>query len=173
MNTTTSPNPFHPYKIMQQGRSTLQLAPGAAPKVAMFVFRFIPLMMVAVGVVLFVLEKEPFYLFIFGGIALLEAVIFSFIKVPAAFSADSMGFTLETRSIRGRKETYYLWSDVEYIRHRMTVAKNSTTLAYTAMMKDGKKINFLNFNNYGAKKQSIPEINAVLHTISKKEVREK
>ena len=173
MNSTSGQTNFHPYKIIQQGRSSLQLAPNSAPKVAIYAFRFIPLIMLAVGAALFILENEPLFLYIFGGIALLEAVIFSFIKVPAAVSMDSMGFTLETLSIKGRQEQYYLWSDVEYIRHRITTAKNNTTLTYTAMMNEGKKINFLNKSNYNAKKQSIAEINEVLRGISKKDVREK
>ena len=86
---------------------------------------------------------------------------------------DSTGFTLETFSMKGRKETYYTWSDVDFIRYRKITGKNITTLTYSAMLKDGQKINFFSFSNYHAKKQSIPEINAVLNGISKKEVREK
>jgi hypothetical protein len=86
---------------------------------------------------------------------------------------DSSGFTLETFSVRGRREDYYLWNDVNFIRYRMIVGKNSTTLSYTAVLATGKKVNFLSFNNYHSKKHQIPEINSALHDISKREVRKK
>lgn len=172
MNTNAHQTAFHPYQIINEGRSTLQLRPGKAPKIGMLVLRFIPLLMVVIGGVLFVVQKEIYFLLMFVGIALFEGIIFSFITIPAALSMDSMGLTLETYSIKGRKETYYLWSEIDFIRHRMFSGKNSTTLNYAAVLKTGKKVSFLNFNNYHKKKQSIPEINAVLHTISKKEIRE-
>ncbi|RYF86803.1 MAG: hypothetical protein EON98_02560 [Chitinophagaceae bacterium] len=171
--STTEKTAFSPYKIINQGRSTLQLEPGKGAKASVVVLRIIPLFLFVIGVIVFLVQKETFYLLIFGGIALFEVFVFSFIKIPAAVSMDSMGFTLETLSIKGRKENYYLWSDVDYIRQRMIVAKNSTTLNYAAVLNTGKKINFLSFNNYYSKKQSIPEINNALHDVSKKEVREK
>lgn len=173
MNPSTNQTAFQPYQIINEGRSTLQLKAGKAPRVAMLVLGFIPLLMVAIGVVLFVVQKDIFFLLMFAGVALFEGIIFSFIKVPAALSLDSMGFTVETYSMRGRREDYYLWSDVDYLRNRMVSGKNSTTLNYTAVLKDGKKVSILNFNNYYSKKQSIPTINEVLHHISKKEVRDK
>lgn len=173
MNTTTGRTAFHPYKIIHQGRSTLQLAPGAGPKVVIFLIRTIPLLMAGAGVVLFIIEKETFLLLIFAGMAVLEGLVFSFIKVPASLSMDSMGFTLETLSMKGKQESYYLWNDVDFIRYRILRGKNSTTLNYAAILNTGKKISFLSFNNYHAKKHSIPEINSVLHNISNKELREK
>ncbi|MGZ5222540.1 MAG: hypothetical protein ACXWC7_20800, partial [Chitinophagaceae bacterium] len=103
MNTTVADNLFHPYKIINQGRSTLQLQPGSGQKAGIVVLRVMPLIMLVIGVIMFVTQKEILFLAMFGGIALLEAVIFSFIKIPAAISMDSMGFTLETLSIKGRK----------------------------------------------------------------------
>jgi hypothetical protein len=173
MISAATQNPFHPYKVIMQRRSSLQLEPGWGPKVTLFVLRFIPLIMAVVGVVLLVIQKENFYLLIFGGFALFEGFIFSFIKIPAALFMDSTGFTLETFSVRGRREDYYLWNDVNFIRYRMIVGKNSTTLSYTAVLATGKKVNFLSFNNYHSKKHQIPEINSALHDISKREVRKK
>lgn len=173
MNTAANQTAFHPYKIVTEGRGTLQLEPGKGPKVMLYVMRAIPLLMATTGVILFIVEKETFLLLIFGGIALLEGIVFSFIKIPASLSMDSMGFTLETYSMKGRKETYYLWNDVDFIRYRMITGKNSTTLNYAAILKTRNKVSFLNFNNYYKKKHSIPEINAMLHNISKKEIREK
>ena len=173
MDTSITATAFHPYKVIQPGRSTLQLQPGAGQNAALFVFRFIPLIMLIVGIILYIVQKETFFLLIFGGIALLEAVIFSFIKIPAALTMDSVGFTLETLSIKGRKETYYLWNDIDYIRYRTVRTKNSTSLTYDAMLKNSKKVSFLNFGNYHSKKQNLAEINTVLHQISNKEIREK
>lgn len=173
MEPATTQTAFQPYKVISAGRSNLQLQPPASIKAAMTIFRLTPLLMAAIGVVLYLVQGELFYLLIFGGVALFEAIVFSFFKLPAAVSIDSMGFTLETVSLKGRKENYYLWSEVDYLRHRMVSGKNSITLNYMAVLKDGKKVSFLNFNNYHRKKQSIPEINTVLHNISKKEIREK
>jgi hypothetical protein len=173
MNTATANNLFHPYTIINQGRSTLQLQPGKAQKTGIIVLRIMPVIMVAIGIILFVTQKDILFLAMFGGIGLIEAFIFSFIKIPAAISMDSMGFTLETLSIKGRKETYYLWNDVEYIRHKTISAKNSTSLSYEAVLKTGKGLSFLSFPNYHTKKQVIPEINVLLAQISGKQIAEK
>lgn len=170
MNTTTADNLFHPYKIIMQGRSTLQLQPGSGQKAGVYVLRIMPLIMLIVGVIMYVVQKQLLFLAVFGGIALLEFFIFSFIKIPAAISMDNMGFTLETFSIKGRQETYYLWSDVDFIRHKTISAKNSTSLSYEAILKTGKKLTFLSFQNYQSKKLLIPEMNNVLHEISKKQI---
>ena len=85
---------------------------------------------------------------------------------------DSMGFTLETLSIKGKKETYYLWSDIDFIRYKTIRAKHSTSLSYEAVFKTGKTLSFLSFANYHTKKDAVPEINSVLHEIIRKEVRE-
>jgi len=169
MTTAAEQTAFHPYKVTNQGRSTLQLQPGKAQSAGVIVLRIMPLIMLVTGVVMFVTQKDILFLVIFAGIALLEAFIFSFIKIPAALSMDSMGFTLETLSIKGKKETYYLWNDVDFIRHKTIRAKNSTALSYEAVLKSGKKITFLSFPNYHTTKTAIPEINTFLSQISGKQ----
>ena len=173
MNTTAEQNVFHPYKIIHQGRNTLQLQPAIGQKTGIIILRIMPLIMLVIGAILYFTQKEIIFLIMFGGIALFEALIFSFIKIPAALSMDSMGFSLETLSIKGKKETYYLWSDIDFIRYKVVRAKNSTSLSYEALLKTGKKLNFLSFPNYHTKKGAIPEINALITEISKKQVAEK
>jgi len=173
MVTTTNQTAFKPYKIVNESRSSLALQPSAGQKAAVFVFRFVPAFLLLMGIVISITQNRRLYLLIFGGIALLEALIFSFIKIPGSLSMDAVGFNLETLSVRGRKEIYYLWNDVDFIRYRMVIGKNSTSLTYDAMLKSGKKISFLTFPNYHSKKQSIEEINAILHQISNKEIRKK
>ena len=172
MNTATADNLFHPYKVISQGRSTLQLQPGKGQASGVIVLRIMPLIMLVVGFALYVTQKNIMFLVVFGGVALIETLIFSAIKIPASLSMDSMGFTLETLSIKGKKETYYLWSDIDFIRYKTIRAKHSTSLSYEAVFKTGKKLSFLSFANYHAKKDAVPEINSVLHEISRKEVRE-
>jgi|GEM_PF-3342422 len=173
MDTTTGTTAFRPYKVAELNRTNLQLQPPSGHKFLIALFWFIPLAMIIVGIVFFIVEKEPLFLLVFGGIGLLEAIVFSFVKIPAALSMDSIGFTLQTLSLRGKKETYYLWNEIDYIRYKAVRGKNSTSLVYHAIPKNGKKINFLNFSNYHSKKQQIPEINEILHDISNKEIREK
>lgn len=110
---TASQTAFHPYKVISQGRNTLQLQPAAGQKAAVIIFRIMPVILLATGVVFYLTQKDLFFLLIFGGIALLEALIFSFIKIPASLSMDSVGFTLETLSIKGKeKRTIYgtMWT---------------------------------------------------------------
>ena len=173
MNTTPEQNIFHPYKIISQTRGSLQLKPALGQKTILLVLRIMPLIMLTIGLVVYITQKEILFLAVFGGIALIEAFIFSFVKIPASLSMDNIGFTLETLSIKGRKEIYHLWNDVDYIRHRVIQSKNSTSLSYEAVLKEGKKISFLNFGSYHAKKSLLPEINAILSGISRKEVRDK
>src|SRR5215203_505195 len=101
MNTATTDHLFHPYKIINQGRSTLQLQPGKGLAAGVIVLRVMPLIMLVIGFALYVTQKNLMFLLMFGGIALIETLIFSFIKIPAALSMDSMGFTLQTLSIKG------------------------------------------------------------------------
>jgi hypothetical protein len=172
MNTITGKTAFHPYKVVDQGRNNLQLQPPSGHKFLIALLWFIPLAMIIVGIVLFVVEKEALFLLVFGGIGLLEAIVFAFIRIPASLSVDSIGFTLETLSLKGKRETYFLWHEIDYIRYQAVRGKNSTSLAYHAIPKNGKKVNFLNFHNYHAKKQHISEINSVIKEISNKEIRE-
>ena len=79
---------------------------------------------------------------------MIESLIFSFIKIPASLSMDSMSFTLETLSIKGKKETYYLCSNVDFLRYKTIREKSSTSLDYEAVLKTGKKLSFLSFANY-------------------------
>lgn len=173
MNATTNTTAFHPYKVVQQGRDSLQLKASANHRIIIIVLRMIPILMIGVGIVLFITQKESVFLITFGGIGLLEAFIFTFIKIPASISIDNVGFTLETLSIKGRRETYYLWADIDFIRYKIVRAKNSTSLTYEAVLKTGKKFSFLSFPNYHQKREAIPELNSVLNDISNKEIREK
>ena len=172
MNTAAQQTIFHPYKVIQQGRSVLQLQPPPGKKFVLFLLWFIPLIMLTVGVVLFLIQKETLFLYTFGGIGILEAILFSFIKVPASLSMDSIGFTLETFSLKGRNETYYLWNDVEFISYRKVSSKGGPSLLYDAILKTGKKISFLSFGNYHSKKNQLTELNSTLQQISNKEIRE-
>lgn len=173
MDAITSETIFQPYKIINQSRSSLQLQPATGQKVVVYIFRFMPLIMLSIGLALYLSQKQTLYLATFGGIALLEWFIFSFIKIPAALSMDNMGFTIELLSLRGSIEMYYLWSDVDFIRYKTVRTKNNTSLHYEAVLNTGKKRGFLNFPNYYSKKKQIAEINAALHEISRKDIKEK
>jgi hypothetical protein len=173
MNTTTNSTAFHPYRVLQQERGRLQLHAPYSQRVIITFLRYMPLIIITIGLVLYLTQKEIVFLPVFCGMGLLIGLIFVFIEIPASVSMDSMGFTLETLLTKGRKETNYLWNDVDFIRHKVVRAKNSISLTYDAVLKTGKKVSFLTFANYHQKVQAIPEINAALHNISNKEIREK
>ena len=173
MITASSQTAFHPYKIINEGRSSLELQPGSGQKVALFIFRFVPAFLLLMGCIISITQNRLLYLLIFGGIALAEALLFTLIKIPGHLTMDAVGFNLQTLSIKGNSETYYLWNDVDFIRYRMVLGKNSTSLTYDAMLKSGKKTTFLTFPNYHSKKRNIMEINDVLQQISRKEIRKK
>ncbi|RYZ28059.1 MAG: hypothetical protein EOO10_10770 [Chitinophagaceae bacterium] len=139
MIAKTNQTTFQPYKIVNEGRNSLELQPNAGPKTIVFVFRFVPAFLLLMGIFVAITQNKPLYFLIFGGVALLEAFIFSFIKVPGSLFMDAVGFNLETHSVKGKKESYYLWNDVNFIRYRMVLGKNSTSLTYDAMLKSGKK----------------------------------
>ena len=173
MNTTTNPAAFHPYKILSNGNSGLQLHAPGRTKTTIWILRIFPLFTFLIGIGAYAFTGEVLMVLVFGAVALFEVILLYFIKTPSSLQMDSVGFTLETVSMRGVQENYYLWNDVEYIRSRILRGKNSTSLVYDAVLKSGKKLNFLNFGSYQAKKNAIPAINEVLGEISRKEVREK
>jgi hypothetical protein len=164
---------FHPYKIIHQSSSNLQLQAGSNVKLIRRLLIGIPLLLLGVAVVLSLTQKEPVILYAMGGTALLELLIFSFIKIPADLRMDRIGFTLKTVSVQRTVETDYLWTDVDHIRQRITRAKNSTTLVCEAILTSGKKVQFLNFPNYLAKKQKAADMRTVFSEISNKAVVEK
>ncbi len=93
--------------------------------------------------------------------------------MPHSIGLDSIGLNIDTASIKGFRQTYYLWNDVESIRYRTVSAKHSAMLVYDAILKKGKKAKFLSFDNYNAKKNCLDEINIVLQNISNKQVQQK
>lgn len=166
-------NPFRPYKVVAQSGTSLQLKAGTNVRLIRVVFLLAPLILLGMGVVLFVMQSDPKFLYILGGAALLETVIFSFIKTPGDLQMDRMGFTLQTVSLRGVQQTDYLWSDADRIRQRIIRSKNGATLNYQAVMKSGQKVSFLSFPNYIAKKGEAPQVAETLRSISGKEVTDK
>ena len=168
---TTSP--FFPYKIVEQGRSTLTLASPTAKNIQLWLIRAVPLFTFGVALIVFLFTKEAIILYIFAGFALVEFLIFSFAKIPVGVQLDSMGMNLETVSTKGFQQTYYLWNDVAYIRYYTLRTKNGTMLMYHAIAKSGDKVKLLSFTNYNPQKTSLEEINFTLSAISKKEVRQK
>lgn len=164
---------FHPYKIIHQGRNDLQLQAGNNVKFARLAFLLIPILFLVFGLVLSITQKQIAFLYIIGGVAVLELFLFSFIKIPADLRMDTIGFTLKTVSVKSTKETDYLWNDVDSILQRIIRTKNGTVLAYDAVLATGKKVRFLNFPTYSPKKQSAAEIDSLLSQISNKEVIQK
>ncbi len=166
-------NLFHPYKIIQQSGSNLELQAGSRPAIIRAAFLAGPAILIIAGLVLYLTQKEIVFLYILFGIAALELLVFSFIKVPSDLRMDSVGFTLKRVSIKGAEETDYLWNDVDRIRRRFIRTKGGPTLAFDAIMKEGKKIRLLNFSSFNAARQSAAEIASVLSQISRKPVAEK
>ncbi len=165
---------FHPYEVVQQGRNTLELQMrNRSRKLIRWIFLTPPLLIFMAGIVLFLVKKDILYVYVLGGIGILELILFSFFKTPVSVKMDNMGLSLTTLTVKGEKESFYLWNDVDYIRHRLSVTQNNTLLVYDAVLKSGKKIRFLNFSNYQKKKNAIPAMNEVLAQISGKEVTDK
>ncbi len=164
---------FQPYNIISQSGSSLQLKADNRGKLMRIIFLIAPLILVVMGVVLCVTQKQRLFLVLMGGIAVLEYLLFSFIKIPGDVQLDAMGFTLQTSSIKGVQTKDYLWTDVDYIRQRITQTKGGMVLTYHAILLSGKKISFLSFPNYKIKNSSAEQVNSILQTISKKAVREK
>ena len=166
-------NLFHPYKIINQSNSSLELQAGNGPKVVRAAFLASPIILLIAGAALYITQKQLFFLYLMIGIAALELLIFSFIRVPTDLRMDSMGFTLKTISIRNTQEKDYLWSDVDRIRQRISRTKNGNVLNYEAVLKEGKKVRILSFNNYNPKKKEATAINSVLSQISHKPITDK
>lgn len=164
---------FRPYKIIQQSGSNLQLQSRTNPKLVRAAFLAAPVILFVAGFVLYSTQKDPFFLYILCGVALLELFVFSFIKIPADLRMDSVGFTLKRVSIKSIEERDYLWNDVDRIRWQLLRTKGGPSLAFDAIMKEGRKIRLLNFSAFNPKKQSAAEIASVLAGISRKPVAEK
>lgn len=166
-------NLFRPYKIIQQSGSNLELQAGSKPAIMRAAFLAGPAILLVAGTALYLTQREIIFLYVMFGIAALELFVFSFIKVPSDLRMDSVGFTLKRVSIKGTEETDYLWNDVDRIRWRFIRTKGGPTLAFDAIMKEGKKIRLLNFSSFNTVKQSASEIASVLSQISHKPVAEK
>lgn len=166
-------NPFRPYKIIHQSDSSLELKAGTSPTIIRAAFLAGPVILLVIGIILYTTQKDPLFLYIMCSIAVLELVIFSFIKLPGDLRMDNIGFTLKQISIKGAEVKDYLWSDVDRIRWRLIRTKGGPNLVFDAMLKDGKKLRLLNFQNFNTKNQSAAEISSVLSQISRKPVTEK
>ncbi len=166
-------SPFHPYKVIEQEQSSLTLASSVSKNTQLLILRLVPLISIVTAIVVFLFTQNTIILYALAGFALLEIIIFSFIKTPVTIQLDSMGLNIETASMKGFQQTYYLWNDVEYIRYRIVRTKDSNMLVYHVMLKNGGKTKLLALNNYNAKGQQLQEINTLLLGISKKEVGEK
>lgn len=164
---------FHPYKVISQGQTSLQLEAGSHSKILVWVFRAVPFITFAMGIAAYLLAREIVVLLSLTAIALLEAIALSFVKSPSSVSMDSMGFTLDTISSKGVKQTWYLSNDIDYIQYRSVRAKHANLLVYDAILKTGKKVRFLVFPNYSNKLQNLAEIDGVISNISSKEVQQK
>lgn len=164
---------FDPYKIISQTGNSLHLQAGRGVKIIRVVFLLAPLILLGAGIALYLTQKEIFFLYVLGGAAALEFILFSFIQLPGDVQMDNMGFTLQLVSLQGKKQKDYLWTDVDAMHRRIMRTKNGAVLNYQVVLKSGKKQRFLSFPNYHGKKQSIPEINDVLQHISGKNVVEK
>lgn len=165
-------SPFHPYKVIEQGRSTLTLASSVSKNTQLLILLVVPLVSIATAIAVFRVTKNTILLYVFAGVVILEFIAGSFIKIPVTVQLDSMGLNIETASLKGFQQTYYLWNDVEHLRYRIVRTKEITMLVYDAILKNGKKERLLAFN-YNAKKPQVEEINTILTAISKKEIRAK
>jgi hypothetical protein len=73
-------SPFHPYKVINKGRTSLQLKPRTNQKLLARIMLAIPLLTFLLGIILYFFSKEIVVLFITTGGAALEVLAFSFVK---------------------------------------------------------------------------------------------
>lgn len=163
---------FSPYEIVYESSNCLEIKhSNRQQSITKGVMIGLPAITMAIGLVLYVWHTQFPFLLIFLGITLFELILFAFIKTPIAVKMDSTGLHYTTISLGGRKDHFYIWAEINYLRRKTVKTKNATTLSYYLVLTSGKKFQFLSFANYHAKKKWLPEIENKLAAISHKEVR--
>ena len=168
----TTKSIFYPYEIVAQNTTLLELqATRRKRNLWLWVLRLAPLFALLMGVIMYVVSKEPIMLITMALLAVIEAVIFLYLHVPVAIRMDSLGLTVDTLSLKGEKQLHYLWQDIHHIRYRSFQTKNGRQLVYNAVLTTGKKVRILSFSSLHSNLENAPRINEVLHEVSRKEIK--
>ena len=163
---------FHPYQIVAQSTTLLELQATRRKRALWFwVLRLAPLFALLMGVIMYVVSKELIMLLTMALLAAVEVFIFLRIHIPVALRIDSFGVTVDSLSLKGEKQRYNLWQDIDHIRYHTFQTKSGRQLVYDAVLTTGKKVRLLSFSSLQTKPENISRINEVLQQVSRIEIK--